>query len=123
MKSVEWGSLYKTFSMNTYDATLVEKEVAALMEDEEVTCKSGIYKYVLTRDRKHLNLRSFTDKQKREAFTRQGGVCPLGDGCGKTFTIDKMEGDHIVSWVVGGKTTSDNCQMLCRKCNNKKGAK
>ena len=123
MKSVEWGSLYKAFSMNAYDATIVEKEVAELMEDEEVTSKSGIYEFVLTRDRKHLNLRAFTDKQKREAFTRQGGVCIKPDGCGKTFPIEKMEGDHIQSWVVGGKTDSKNCQMLCKKCNRAKGAK
>jgi hypothetical protein len=28
-----------------------------------------------------------------------------------------MDGDHIVPWVQGGKTTADNCQMLCVRDN------
>ena len=31
-----------------------------------------------------------------------------------------MEGDHRIPWVDGGKTTTDNCQMLCKKCNREK---
>ena len=30
--------------------------------------------------------------------------------------------DHIMPWSKGGKTVPDNCQMLCRDCNLKKGA-
>lgn len=32
-----------------------------------------------------------------------------------------MHADHIVPWSKGGTTTADNCQMLCRDCNLKKG--
>ena len=32
----------------------------------------------------------------------------------KTFKIEEMEADHEV-WSKGGKTTDDNCQMLCIK--------
>lgn len=35
-----------------------------------------------------------------------------GDG-----TFEEMEGDHIVPWSKGGKTVSENLQMLCRRCN------
>jgi 5-methylcytosine-specific restriction endonuclease McrA len=90
------------------------------MEDEDVTAKKGIYWYVLSEDEKHLNIRQFTNNQKREAFERQAGKCPL---CTKTFEINQMEGDHITPWVEGGKTSSENCQMLCIECNRRKGSK
>ncbi len=32
-----------------------------------------------------------------------------------------MEGDHVIPWSDGGKTSDDNCQMLCKTCNAKKG--
>ena len=30
-----------------------------------------------------------------------------------------MEADHIKPWHEGGKTTADNCQMLCKDDNKK----
>ncbi len=29
--------------------------------------------------------------------------------------------DHIIPWSKGGKTTAENCQMLCIACNRSKG--
>ena len=66
---------------------------------------------------KYLSLRTFNDKQKRISFENQKGICPK---CSKIFIIEQMEGDHIISWSKGGKTTQDNCQMLCKKCNGQK---
>lgn len=37
--------------------------------------------------------------------------------------IDEMEGDHITPWHSGGKTTAENCQMLCKDCNRHKSGK
>jgi 5-methylcytosine-specific restriction endonuclease McrA len=34
-----------------------------------------------------------------------------------------MEADHITPWSKGGKTVSDNCQMLCLSCNRIKSNK
>ena len=31
-----------------------------------------------------------------------------------------MEADHIKPWSEGGKTSEDNCQMLCKRCNREK---
>ena len=31
--------------------------------------------------------------------------------------------DHITLWRDGGRTVPENCQMLCRDCNRRKGAK
>jgi len=98
----------------------VEKEIAELMQDENVTKKSGIYEYVLTRNEKYLNIRAFNDKEKREAYERQKGKCVK---CKKHFEIEEMEADHIKPWHEGGKTISKNCQMLCKEDNRTKSGK
>jgi 5-methylcytosine-specific restriction endonuclease McrA len=61
-----------------------------------------------------LGLRTFDNNQKREAYERQDGICPQ---CGEHFAFAEMDGDHIVPWAQGGKTTADNCQMLCIRDN------
>jgi 5-methylcytosine-specific restriction endonuclease McrA len=33
-----------------------------------------------------------------------------------------MEADHITPWSKGGKTTVENCQLLCLDCNRRKSA-
>jgi hypothetical protein len=119
MKGVDWGSLYNQFKAVLYDTAELEDEIKALMIDDDVTRKRGIYSYVLTRDEKYLAIRNFTEAQKREAYERQGGICPI---CGQHFEIDGMEADHITPWSQGGKTNAANCQMLCREDNRRKGA-
>src|SRR3990167_1230404 len=96
------------------DSKKLEKEITELMKDDDVTKKSGIYPYVLTRNERYLNIRAFTDNQKREAYERQKGICPK---CKKHFEIEEMEADHIKPWHEGGKTTAENCQMLCKHDN------
>ena len=92
------------------------------MADREVQRKGGVYEFLLsgrTRGEK-LNLRSFDDEDKRAAYERQKGICPV---CGKHFEYGEMEGDHIVPWSKGGKTVPENLQMLCRRCNTPKSDK
>jgi hypothetical protein len=120
MKGIAWGGLYDEFKGGLFDAKKLEKEIAKLMEDEDVTNKKGIYSYVLTRKEKFLNIRAFTDKQKREAYERQKGVCPE---CKKKWKIEEMEADHIDPWHAGGKTTPENCKMLCKEDNRRKSGK
>jgi len=118
MSSVEWGKLYNEFKDTNLDPNKLEAESKVLMQDEDVTKKSGIYPYMLTKQEKYLSIREFTDKTKREAYERQKGVCSK---CGKKFKIEEMEADHITPWIDGGKTTAENCQMLCRDDNRRKG--
>jgi len=120
MKGVPFGPLYNEFKDKKIDAKKLEKEIAKLMEDEDVTNKKGIYSFVLTKKEKFLNIRSFNDKQKREAYERQKGICPV---CKKHFEIGEMEGDHITPWKDGGKTIAENCQMLCKEDNRRKSGK
>jgi hypothetical protein len=120
MKGVPFGFLYNEFKDKKLDAKKLEKEIAKLMEDEDVTNKKGIYSYVLTRKEKFLNIRTFNDRQKREAFEKQKGVCPV---CKKKYKIEEMEADHITPWHEGGKTSGTNCQMLCKEDNRRKSGK
>ena len=118
MKGIEWGGLYDKFHGNMYDTAKLEQEIQTLMMDDDVTKKKGIYSYVLTRDEKHLSIRAFTDSQKRAAYERQKGICSK---CKNHFELSGMEADHITPWSIGGKTNPDNCQMLCKDCNRRKG--
>ena len=60
MKTVDWGPLYNAFGKKTLNPARLEKEVARLMQDEDVEKKSGIYPYVLNGDERRLNLRAFS---------------------------------------------------------------
>jgi hypothetical protein len=120
MSSVGWGELYNKFKDKKLNASELEVEIKELMQDEDVSKKSGIYAYVLTRQEKYLSIRAFTDKMKREAYERQKGICKK---CKKQFEIEEMEADHIKPWHEGGKTISENCQMLCKQDNRTKSGK
>jgi len=120
MKGQPWGELYDEFKEKKIDPKKMEEEIKSLMVDEDVTNKRGIYHYVLTRKEKYLNIRAFSERQKREAYERQDGLCAI---CGNEFDYDKMDGDHIMQWNQGGKTVAKNCQMLCIECNRSKNKK
>ena len=122
MKGIDWGKLYREYGKVEYNVAELEEKVKALMADDDVNSKKGIYEYVLSNCSKdkerHLSIRKFSDKDKRTAYERQNGICPI---CGTHHEIEEMEGDHIIPWSKGGKTAIDNLQMLCKKCNREKG--
>jgi hypothetical protein len=120
MKGVNWGELYNRFKEEIFDSSNLEKQIKTLMMDDDVTSKKGIYTYLLTNDEKYLNIREFSDNQKRNAYEKQNGIC---SNCKEHFEIKDMEADHITPWIEGGKTSQENCQMLCKECNRRKGKK
>ena len=120
MKGIDWGALYNLYKNQEFDPIKLEAEISRLMEDDDVTKKKGIYIYVLDGKEKHLNIRAFSQNQKRKAYEKQKGICPE---CGEHFEIDKMEADHIKPWHKGGKTDAKNCQMLCKEDNRTKSGK
>lgn len=120
MKWVDYGFLYNEFNNKEFDSNLLEKEITKLMQDEDVTKKSWIYPYVLSKNEKYLNIRAFTDKQKREAYEKQAWICTK---CQKHFELDEMEADHIKPWHEWWKTIAENCQILCKNCNRTKSGK
>ena len=117
MKGIDWGGLYDKFKGEMFDTAKLEQEIQALMIDDDVTSKKGVYPYVLHRNEKYLSIRAFTDNQKREAYERQNGICT---DCHKHFELAEMEADHVDPWSGGGKTISKNCKMRCRECNRRK---
>lgn len=117
MKGLDWGILFNKYKDSSYNSDKMELDVSRLMMDDDVSNKKGIYYYLITGEEKYLNIRTFSDNQKREAYERQKGICTK---CNKHFDISEMEGDHITPWHLGGKTNAENCQMLCRDCNRRK---
>ena len=117
MQGVPWGELYNEHKDENLDSTKLEEQISELMQDPDVTNKKGIYHYVLNGKEKHLNIRAFNDRDKREAYERQKGICVV---CKEHFEIEEMEADHITPWHAGGKTIPENCQMLCKECNRRK---
>lgn len=120
MKGVDWGGLYDNYKDEVYDVKKIEEEVSRLILDDEVTSKSGIYPYILTRNDRYLNLRAFTPGMKQRVYEKQKGICAV---CHKHFDMSEMEADHIDPWHDGGKTTEDNCQLLCKEDNRRKSGK
>lgn len=130
MKGLPWGLWYNAYHDKIASAQDEEKkkfapahleaEVSRLMADEDVTRKSGVYEYLLTGQERCLSIRAFSDRDKRAAYERQKGICPM---CKKHFEINEMQGDHSIPWSKGGKTVPENCVMLCRDCNLSKSDK
>ena len=120
MKGVDWAKYYDLFKDQTLDTATMSQQISRLMRDSEIGRPTGIIPYVLTGNEHFLDLRIFPDDIKLVVWERQNHICPL---CHKAFDIAFMEGDHITPWRDGGRTVIENCQMLCRECNRRKGAK
>lgn len=117
MKGLDWGILYNRHKDDALNPAQLEEKISRLILDDDITNQRGIYAYVLDGDERHLNIRKFSDNMKRTAYERQGGICKI---CGRHFELEEMHGDHITPWSLGGKTTAENCQMLCADCNRRK---
>jgi len=130
MKGIDWGPLYDVYKDTLFDTAELESRIKALMQDDDVQKRKGIYGYVLTGDERMLNLRQFSDGDRRAVYEAQKGLCKRGTACltpgnssgTRVFEISEMEADHITPWSKGGKTERGNCQMLCLPCNRQKGA-
>ncbi len=126
MKGVAWGELYNVYKNGRHDGNALEEKISVLMQDDDVTNKKGIYEYVLDGKEKHLSIRAFSPSMKRSAYERQKGICPhcAKEGRSKiTYEMGEMEADHFTPWCEGGKTSLENCQMLCKEHNRLKSSK
>ncbi len=122
----DWGLLYNRYHNRQYNSNTLESDIQKLLMDDDVTKKAGIIPYVLSNrtkyDEKFLSIRAFSEAQKIRAYERQEHKCPfcVKDGVDVQYAYEDMQGDHIIPWSQGGRTTDDNLQMLCQKCNNTK---
>lgn len=126
MKGLQWGLLYNKYGDKVCDPMEMEKRVKELMMDDDVTKRSGIYEYLLSGNEKHLNIRQFTENEKRLVYEAQKGICHKCKEEGREkihYEFEEMEADHIIPWSQGGKTDLYNCQMLCKEHNKLKSNK
>ena len=70
MKGIQWGPLYNEFKNQKLDSQKLDEEITELMQDEDVTNKKGIYSYVLNGEEKYLNIRVFSDNQKKRIIRK-----------------------------------------------------
>lgn len=122
MKGLNWGELYEKYHNNSHNPLDIEKRITELMANEEVTEKKGVYEYVLSNENselaRKLSKRAFSEKDKRTAYERQGGICAITN---EPYPYEEMEGDHKIPWWLGGTTTLDNLQMVWKHANRLKG--
>jgi hypothetical protein len=138
MRGLEWGRLYETYHGKSYSPKEVSKAVKELYGDSYVKSRKGIWEFVLggSTETRLLEVRVFDDATKKSAYQTQGlesevrGVsncplCALGRDANqsKVWMLNEMEADHVAAWSKGGKTTPENCQLLCKIHNRAKGNK
>lgn len=136
MKGLDWGKLYRQFHGNPYDPEILEQEVKKLYSDPFVTSKKGIFEYLLggSLDTTLLEVRVFDEVTKRsvfqlqtEAATASGlsncSYCVQGHEANraKIWRLPDMEADHVKAWSLGGLTSRENCELLCKPHNRAKG--
>lgn len=136
MKGLEWGRLYETYHSRSYDPGKVSAEVRRLYEDPYVRNKRGIFEYILggQQDTKLLEVRVFDEVTKRSVYEKQTAeakaqgisncpLCAVGRDPNKSriYEFKEMDADHVSAWSKGGKSSAENCQMLCITHNRAKG--
>lgn len=136
MCGLDWGRLYESYHRRAYNPDALWELVRALIEDEFVTCKRGIFEYVLGGevDTKLLNVRVFSEKEKKIVYAKQTAkaekkeisncpLCAIGHEANakRIWKLSEMDADHVTAWSKGGATDISNCQMLCKTHNRAKG--
>lgn len=119
MKGLDWGILYNKYKDNDYNPIALEKEINALLQDDDVTNQKGIYEYLLSGKSKaierKLSIRAFNEKEKNQLYENQHHKCAK---CGKEFSIDELDAHHKIQWANGGHTTIDNGILYCKECHH-----
>lgn len=135
----EWGRLYETYHTHPFSVDTLTGRINALIADEQVHNKRGIYEFVLGEacgnpQYQLLDVRIFEPSTIKAAYARQTEearaegksncpFCAIGHEANRTkiWALKDMDADHVTAWSRGGATTSDNCQMLCKHHNRAKG--
>lgn len=136
MQQQDWGQLYEDYHDQEYDREYLEARLLELSTDRHVRSSKGIIPYLLggEEDPKLLQIRLFDEKTKSAVYLKQTGEarlhnhsnCPecaasSGRHRARIWELREMEADHVTPWSLGGETTPDNCQLLCRPHNRSKG--
>lgn len=138
MKGLNWGQLYDKYHEQNYDPVKVSKEAELLYNDEFVHKTKGIFEYILggSIDTKLLEVRVFDKGTIKSVYSKQTKAskankksncphCALGHSANKNkiWELKEMDADHVKAWSKKGKTSIENCEMLCVTHNRAKGNK
>jgi hypothetical protein len=136
MRGLEWGRMYETYHMQSYDPARVSKRVHELLGDYAVKGRRGVFEYILggEQDKKLLEIRIFDEPTKKAVYAKQTALaqksnesnCPYcvieaKANQDKIWNLSEMDADHVTAWSKGGATSIVNCQMLCKTHNRAKG--
>lgn len=136
MRGLEWGRLYESFHLTSYDPQEVSGHVKRLYADPYVKNRKGVFEYILggVTDTKLLDVRFFDDATKKSVYAIQTASakeakssncpqCAIGHESNKAkiWLFNEMDADHVTAWSKGGATTAKNCEMLCKTHNRSKG--
>ncbi len=103
-----WKTFYKSFPRFK---TAVDAEINNILQgsSKDVT----LPRVLIIR-----STRELTEAEKRQIKARDKNTCLC---CGVWGKVTKLQIDHILPFNLGGETTLENSQTLCRTCNNAKG--
>ena len=136
MRGLEWGALYEKYHQKSYNPAKVSGQVRELYGDPFIKTRKGIFEYILggSLDAKLLDVRVFDESTKRSVYAAQTQtatdkgesncpLCALGHDANKSkiWKLAEMDADHVAAWSKSGKTSAENCQMLCITHNRAKG--
>jgi hypothetical protein len=101
---------------NTFASTYAAGDSPITLEFVIETIKDALVEndILKTRDVKRI----FTREQKQQVLATQDNKCAC---CYDSLDPDNTslyEGDHIIPYSEGGKTTLDNCEILCLECHH-----
>lgn len=135
MGKPNWGLLYANHGEQKFDTEYTRTRAQEMLDYPEVQKKSGIYEYILGGEvnPQILDPRLFDEDTRERVWLQQGKLCAYQIQPRPDFKcVDPQEdempwedahADHITSWLEGGRTVIENCQVLCRKCNQRKSSK
>lgn len=136
MRGLNWGELYEKYHSQPYNPEDISKKLRELYADFHITCKKGIFEYILGGccDAKLLHVRFFDENIKRAVYETQTEkaksegksncpLCALSDDANnaRIWKVSEMDADHVSAWSSGATSSIENCQMLCKTHNQVKG--
>ena len=136
MKGLNWGQLYTNYYKQAYDPSVVSQKIHKLYIDPYVKNHKGIFEFILggSTETQLLDVRIFDQATKTSVYAIQTkeakakgmsncSDCAKGHDASKNkiWDLQEMEADHVAAWSKGGITTTDNCELLCKRHNRAKG--